>query len=348
MLRAIKIGNKFVGEGHPCYVIAEIGSNFDGSLTKAKKLIKTAKECGADAAKFQSFQTDKLLSKKGFEVKRAFQGRWKKSVWQVYRDAELPRKWHQELNDYAKKVGIHFFTSPWDFEAVDLLVKLNAPAIKVGSGDITYLEILKRIGATKKPVLLATGASTMNEVQDAVNAIKSTGNQKIILMHSVTQYPSPIEEANIHVIESLKKRFKLNVGYSDHSPGSLVALASVALGASVIEKHFSLDPKSEGPDHPHSMDPKSFARMVYEIHTLEKAIDDGIKKIEKSEIETRIYQRRGIWTSKKIAKGEKFTEKNITVLRPAFGISAAKYRYVLGKKAKKSYEPYDPLKEKDV
>lgn len=348
MLRPIKIGNRLVGEGYPCYIIAEIGSNFDGSIIKAKKLIKTAKECGADAAKFQSFQTDKLLSKKGFEVKRAFQSRWKKSVWQVYKDAELPREWHKELATYAKKIGIHYYTSPWDFEAVNLLVRYNAPAIKVGSGDITYLEILKLIGSTKKPVLLATGASTMNEVQDAVNAIKSTGNQKIILMHSVTQYPSPVEEANVHVIGSLKKKFNLNVGYSDHSPGSLVALASVSIGASVIEKHFSLDPSSDGPDHPHSMDPKSFGKMISDIRILEKAMGNGIKKIEKSEKETRIYQRRGVWTTKNVRKGETFSEKNIAALRPVFGISAARYGYALGKKAKRNYAPYEPLKDKDV
>ena len=141
-----------VGEGYSCYVIAEIGSNFDGSFMKAKKLIKLAKKCGADAAKFQSFKTEELLSRNGFERKSAFQSRWKKSVWQVYKDAELPRKWHKELNNYAKKIGIHFFTSPWDFDAVDLLKKLNVPAIKVGSGDITYLEILKKIGSLKKPI----------------------------------------------------------------------------------------------------------------------------------------------------------------------------------------------------
>lgn len=332
-----------VGEGYSCYVIAEIGSNFDGSLMKAKKLIKLAKKCGADAAKFQSFKTEELLSRNGFERKSAFQSRWKKSVWQVYKDAELPRKWHKELNNYAKKIGIHFFTSPWDFDAVDLLKKLNVPAIKVGSGDITYLEILKKIGSLKKPIFLATGASTIKEVSDAVKAIKSTGNHKIILMHSVTQYPSPIEQANLNVLQTLMKNFKLNVGYSDHSPGSLVPLASIALGASVIEKHLSLNPRSKGPDHLHSMSPKSFAKMVQDIRTLEKALGDGQKRIEKSEKETRIVQRRGIWTIKKIKKGEKFNNNNIKPLRPVKGMSASNYKEILGRKATRDFRPYESL-----
>ena len=332
-----------VGAGYSCYVIAEIGSNFDGSLMKAKKLIKLAKKCGADAAKFQSFKTEELLSRNGFERKSAFQSRWKKSVWQVYKDAELPRKWHKELNNYAKKIGIHFFTSPWDFDAVNLLKKLNVPAIKVGSGDITYLEILKKIGALKKPIFLATGASTIKEVSDAIKAIKSTGNHKIILMHSVTQYPSPIEQANLNVLQTLMKKFRLNVGYSDHSPGSLVPLASVALGASVIEKHFSLNPKSKGPDHLHSMSPESFAKMVQDIRTLEKALGNGQKRIEKSEKETRIVQRRGIWTIKKIKKGEKFNNNNIKPLRPVKGMSASNYKEILGRKAARDFRPYESL-----
>jgi len=332
-----------VGRSYSCYVIAEIGSNFDGSLMKAKKLIKLAKKCGADAAKFQSFKTEELLSRNGFERKSAFQSRWKKSVWQVYKDAELPRKWHKELNNYAKKIGIHFFTSPWDYDAVDLLKKLNVPVIKVGSGDITYLEILKKIGSLKKPIFLATGASTIKEVSDAIKAIKSTGNHKIILMHSVTQYPSPIEQANLNVLQTFMKNFRLNVGYSDHSPGSLVPLASVALGASVIEKHFSLNPKSKGPDHLHSMSPESFAKMVQEIRTLEKALGDGQKRIEKSEKETRIVQRRGIWTIKKIKKGEKFNDNNIKPLRPVKGMSASNYKRILGRKATRDFLPYESL-----
>ena len=340
-IKSIKIGKTSIGEGNSCYVIAEIGSNFDGSLSKAKKLIKLAKESGANAAKFQSFLTKNLLSKKGFETKSAFQNSWKNSVWKTYEKAELPRKWHYELSQYSKKIGIDFFTSPWDFDAVELLDSLDVVAYKIGSGDITYLEILKHIGKKKKPILLGTGASTIQEIAQAIKVIKSTGNNKIILLQSITQYPSPIESANFLVLNTLKKKFKLNVGYSDHSPGMLVALSSVALGACVIEKHFTDNSKLKGPDHPHSMDPKSFQEMVKNIRFLEKAKGDGIKKVEK---ETRIIQRRGIWTVESIKKGDKFTAKNIMALRPAIGISASHYKKLLGKKAWKNFPAYSALK----
>jgi sialic acid synthase SpsE len=347
-IKPIKFKNKLVGENQKCYIIAEIGSNFDGSLVKAKKLIKLAKNSGADAVKFQVFTAEGLIIRQGFEQKTAFQAKWKNSVWDTYRKAEFPRKWHKELNEFSKKMGIHFFTSPWDFEAVDMLDELNPPAIKIGSGDITYLEILKYIGSKKRPVILATGASTVKEVENAVNAIKSTGNQQIILLHSVTQYPSPIEDANLLVLEELRKKFQLNVGYSDHSPGSLVALASVTLGARIIEKHFTDNPNLTGPDHPHSMDPKSFSLMIKNIRILEKALGNGMKKIERSEKETKIIQRRGIWTIKPIKKGEKFSKENISAVRPVIGVSASKFGFILGKKAKRNFLAYKPIKVQDI
>lgn len=343
-IKPIRIGKKLVGDKYNCYVIAEIGSNFNRSLKQAKKLIELAKQSGADAAKFQSFKTEELLSKNGFNKKMAFQSKWKKTVWEVYQEAELPREWHAELNNHAKKIGIDFFTSPWDFEAVDILDKLNVPAYKIGSGDITYHEILKYIASKKKPILLATGASTMNEIGEAIKVIKKTGNEKIILLQSVTQYPSPIKDANLEVLNTMRDKFQLNVGYSDHSPGDLVALASVALGACVIEKHFTINPNSNGPDHPHSMDPKSFRNMVSKIRFIETAKGNGLKKVESSENETRIVQRRGIWTINPVKKGEYFTRENIKALRPVNGISASKYEEIIGKKAKKNYKSFEPIK----
>lgn len=339
---ATKIGNKKIGTDYT-YVIAEIGSNFDGSLTKAKKLIKTAKECGADAAKFQSFLTEELLSKKGFEKKLAFQKGWSESVWDTYKKAELPRMWHKELKEYADSIGIDFFTSPWDCEAVDLLEKLKVPAYKIGSGDITFHKLLKHIASKHKPILLATGASDLSEVSKAIKVIKKEGNNKIILMHSVVQYPSAIRDANLRVLITLRNKFNLPVGYSDHSPGILIPLASVAIGACVIEKHFSLNTRAKGPDHPHSMNPESFANMVREIRLLNLAMGDGIKRPTNSEKETRIIQRRGIWTISDIRKGDTFTEKNVKALRPSIRTSASKYEFIIGKKAKRHYEPYEAL-----
>jgi len=343
----IRIGNKWVGQGKRCYVIAEIGSNFDGNLSKAKKLIKLAKDCGADAAKFQSFRAKELISKRGFE-KSSFEKKFKKSAFELYHELELPRTWNNILNDYCKKIGIHFFTSPWDCKAVDDLVELNSPAIKVGSGDITNIEFIKYIGSTHKPVILSTGASTLKEVDVAVKAIKSTGNNKIILLHCVVQYPSPIEEANLKTLQTLKEKFRLNVGYSDHSSGSLIPVASIAMGGCMIEKHFTINTKDKGPDHAVSMDPKSFKRMVEKVRLIEKAFGDGIKKPYPSEMDNRMWYRRGIWTVCKITKGQKFTSKNIKPLRPAKGLSASIYSKILGKKARKSFDIYESVTRRDI
>lgn len=348
MISPIKIGKRVLGNNQKCYVIAEIGSNFNKDIRLAKKLIKLAKDSGADAAKFQSFIPEKIISRRGFEKKLAFQSKWKKSVWEVYDEAQLPLSWHSELNKYAKNIGIDFMSAPYYHDAVDLLVKLNTPAIKIGSGEITNIEFLKYVGKTMKPILLATGASTMNEVEDAVNALKSTGNKKIILMQAVTQYPSPINDANLRVLDVFKKKFNLNVGYSDHSPGDLVVLASVALGACVIEKHFTMNKKMSGPDHLHSLDPAEFNQMVQQIRKIESALGDGIKKIEKSEKETRIIQQRGIWTTKKIVKGEKFTKANTDVLRPVMGLSASNYTAILGKKSKRNFDVFEPIKKQNI
>jgi sialic acid synthase SpsE len=346
-IKTIKIGKRELGENCSCYIIAEIGSNFDGSFLKAKKMIKLAKDAGADAAKFQSFTTEQILSKKGFEKKTTFQSKWKKPIWNVYKNAEFPLSWHEKLNEYAKKIGVDFLSTPYNYDAVKLLKKINIPSMKIGSGDITDTEFLKVVAKTKKPIFLATGASTMKEVKKAVNTIKSSGNNKIILMQSITQYPSPIEEANLEVLNTFKDEFKLNVGYSDHSPGSLVILASVALGACVIEKHFTDNVKLNGPDHPHSMNPKEFAKMVKEIRLIESAKGNGIKKVEKSEKETRIIQRRSVYTIKKIRKGEKFTRENIMTLRPFVGVPASEFSKILNKKAKRNLDEFIPITLKD-
>jgi len=346
-IKPIKIGKKFVGDNHPCYIVAEIGSNFDGSFSKAKKMIKLAKAAGADAAKFQSFTTEQILSRKGFETKTTFQSGWKKPVWDVYKDAEFPLSWHKKLSEYAKKIGIDFLSTPYNSQAVNLLKKINVPAIKIGSGDITDIEFLKFVGKTKKPIFLATGASTMKEVKEAIKAIKSNGNNRIVLMQSITQYPSPIEEANLEVLTTYKKKFSLNVGYSDHSPGSLVMLSSVVLGSCIIEKHFTDNEKLKGPDHHHSMNPNQFAKMVNDIRLIESAKGDGIKKVEKSEKETRIIQRRSVFTITKIKKGQKFTRKNIRTLRPSIGLPASEFSKIINKKAKRNLKEFIPITLKD-
>jgi sialic acid synthase SpsE len=346
-LKSIKIGRTSLGKNKPSYIIAEIGSNFDGSLEKAKKLIDLAKNSGADCAKFQSFITNKLLSKQGFENTVSFQSAWKKSVWEIYREAEFPRDWHKKLALHAKKKCIDFMSTPYDFEAVDLLDSLGTPAFKIGSGDVTYLEFLKYIAKKNKPILLPTGASTISEIKQAINTIKSTKNNNIVLMQSVTQYPSPLEDANIRAMVTMGKKFNLNFGYSDHAPGIIVPISSISLGACVIEKHFTDNKKNIGPDHSHSLDPKEFSEMVKRIRQVEVALGSGIKKVEKSEIQTRVIQRRSIFTIKEIPKGEKFTKDNIDCLRPCIGLPASDYVKIINKKAKNTLKPFHAIKKTD-
>lgn len=342
-IKPIKIKNRVIGQDKPCYIIAEIGSNFNGDINIAKKLIRKAKESGADAAKFQSFQTKKILSKKGFEKKVTFQSKWKDSVWNVYKDAELPIEWIEKLEKYARKCKIQFLSAPYHIEAVDELVRNKVPIIKIGSGEITNTEFLKYIAKKKLPIFLATGASTLNDINLAIKTIVNQKNNKIVLMQATTQYPSPIKETNLKVIEQFRKKFNLNIGYSDHTPGYIAILGSVALGACVIEKHFTLDRSLKGPDHPHSLDPVEFKDMVRKIREMELALGHSKKQIEKSENKTKIIQRRGIWTTTSIKKGQKFTKSNIDVLRPCLGSSASEFSKFLGKYAKKDYKKFSIL-----
>jgi sialic acid synthase SpsE len=246
-MKPIKIGKRTVGPGHPCYVIAEIGSNFDRSIERAKTLIDLAKDCGADAAKFQCFAADKIVSKEGFEgLKSGFQSKWKKPVYEVYRDAEFPREWHEELSRYALKRGIDFLSAPYDKDAVDLLEDIGIPAYKLGSGDITWHEFLGYVARKGKPVILATGASTIAEIDEAMHAIRGEGSEDIVLMQCVTNYPAHFEYANIKAMKAIGEMFDVPVGYSDHTPGIIVPLGAVSLGACIIEKHFTDDKTRQG------------------------------------------------------------------------------------------------------
>lgn len=316
-MKRIKIGERWIGGGEPAYIIAEIGSNFDGSMERAKKLIDLVKDCQADAVKFQCFTADRIISKEGFAgLKKGFQSRWEKPVYEIYKQAEFPRQWHNELFEYANKRNLHFLSAPYDIEAADMLEALGIQAFKIGSGDITWHEMLRYIAKKGKPVILAAGASTMAEIDEALKAIRSAGNEEIILLQCVTNYPSHFEYANIRAMETMGKIFDVLIGYSDHTPGSVVPLGAVALGACVIEKHFTDDKNRKGPDHPFAMDWKEFKEMVSEIRALEKALGSPIKDLYEEEKETVILQRRCLRAAKDIRKGVKITEDMIDVLRP--------------------------------
>lgn len=333
-MKKIRIGDRYVGEGEPAYIIAEIGSNFDGNLAQAKKLIDLAKEVGADAAKFQSFLPDKIVAKRGFETKVSFQAKWEKPVYEVYSEAMLPREWHGELAGYCHKTGIHFLSTPYDKEAADLLEEIGVSAYKIGSGDITYASMVEYIARKGKPVILATGSSTLAEIEEAVNTIRATGNEDIILLQCVTSYPSPMEHANIRAMVTLGDTFNVLVGYSDHSVGSTVPLGAVALGACVIEKHFTFDKTRRGPDHPFAMDVTEMTAMIRDIRLLEQALGSPVKQVTPAEAETVIIQRRSLFAKVDIPAGTVITEDMIEALRPQIGILPKHLPLVAGRKAK--------------
>ncbi len=343
--KRIKIGNRYIGEGEPTFIIADVGANFDGDLEKAKALARAVKDSGCDVIKIQSFIADKIVSEKGFSSMelKGVHGTWGKSVDQVFKEAEFPRDWHKEFFNYCKDIGVMVSSSPYDKEAVDLMDEIGVDFYKIGSGDITWLEMVEYIAKKGKPVVLATGASTLAEIDEAVKVIASTGNKDLVLLQCITNYPSKIESANIRVVETLRQAFQCIVGYSDHSPGDTVVLGSVALGAKVIEKHFTLNKKDKGPDHPHSMEPQEFALMVNRIRDLEKSFGEGIKNVVEEEYETVIVQRRGLCASHDIKKGTQLTKDDIIELRPALGV-APKYKSVfVGKVIKKDVSKHEPI-----
>lgn len=343
--KEIKIGNRLVGSNHPSYIIAEIGANFDGSIDKAKQLCYEAKKAGADCAKFQSFKSEKIVSEKGFSKMnlKGVHGTWEKSVSEVFKEVEFPREWHLEIKQYCDKIGIDFSTSPYDFEAVDMCKKLKLPFIKIGSGEITWLDMIEYISKKNIPIVMATGDATLSEIDEAIDVIQKSRNKDLILLQCITNYPSMIESANINVLKTYQTAFNVLTGYSDHSPGDIVVLGSIALGGCLVEKHFTLNKKDKGPDHPHSLDPKEFSEMVKNIRLMELALGSSKKEVVKEEQETVIVQRRGLYANEDIKKGDIINEKSIDVLRPALGILPKYKKIVIGKQAKCNILKGDPI-----
>lgn len=318
----VTIGTRPIGANHPTYFIADISANHDGDLERAKMLIHLCAEAGADAAKFQNFRAKKIVSDYGFRQmggQVSHQSSWKKSVYEVYAAASLPFDWTPILKDECDKAGVHYFSSPYDFEAVDMLDPV-VPAHKIGSGDITWPEILKHIASKGKPVILATGASTICDVQRAVKTILEI-NPQLILMQCNTNYTASLENfkhIHLRVLETYRTMYPdLVLGLSDHTPGLATVLGAVVLGARAVEKHFTDDNDREGPDHPFSMTPQSWREMVDRTRELELALGSPVKRVAENESETVVVQRRCVRAGRDIQAGEKVTREMLVVLRPA-------------------------------
>jgi sialic acid synthase SpsE len=318
----IQIGNHTIGEKQPTYFIADVAANHDGSLERAKSLIRLAKQAGADAAKFQNFRAPEIVSDYGFRSmggQQSHQSKWKKSVFEVYADYSIPFEWSEELKATCDEVGIDYFSSPYDFGATDYLDPY-VPAYKIGSGEITWTEALEHIARKGKPVLLATGASDIADVQRAVHAILAI-NPQLVLMQCNTNYTASLENfkcINLLVLRTYHLMFPdLILGLSDHTHGHAAVLGAIALGARVVEKHFTDDTRREGPDHLFAMDPDSWADMVENTRQLERALGTGDKYVTENEQETVVIQRRCLRAKRDIKKGEILTREMVSVLRPA-------------------------------
>ncbi|HOE34386.1 MAG: N-acetylneuraminate synthase [Chloroflexi bacterium] len=318
----ISIGKHLIGDAHPTYFIADIAANHDGSLDRALELIRLCAEAGANAAKFQNFRGPKIVSDYGFRHMNAqvsHQAKWRKSVVEVYNDASIPFEWTPILKQACDEAGIDYFSSPYDFEAIDMLDPY-VPAYKIGSGDITWLEACLRIAAKGKPVLLAAGASDIGDVQRAVDAILSV-NPQLVLMQCNTNYTAAdgnFDNIHLNVLKTFRAMYpQLVLGLSDHTHGHATVLGAVALGARVVEKHFTDDNSREGPDHAFAMNPRTWAEMVTATRQLERALGSGNKHVAENERETVVIQRRCLRAARPIQAGEVLTRDMIDVLRPA-------------------------------
>ena len=323
MVNPFKVLDRCIGRGHPTYFIADIAANHDGDLGRARELIQMAAEAGANAAKFQHFQADKIVSDFGFRslgVGGSHQANWSKSVFQVYQEAETPRDWTIQLKSACDAAGIHFFSAPYDFGAVDLLDSVGVPAHKIGSGDITWTRMLNRIGRSGKPVFIASGASTMADVIRAMNVLEQHG-VPLCLMQCNTNYTGTLENihhVNLNVLKSFEVMFPdIVLGLSDHTPGHVTVLGAVALGARAIEKHFTDDKGREGPDHKFSMDPYDWREMVSRTRELEAALGSTRKFVAANEIETVVLQRRCLRAERSLSAGTVLAAEHLVALRPA-------------------------------
>jgi len=320
--KQIKIGNRWVGADHPTYFIADISANHDGDIERAKMLIRLAKEAGADAAKFQNFRAPKIVSDYGFKSlgkQLSHQATWKKSVYEIYQDASIPFEWTPILKEECDKVGVHYFSSPYDFEAIDML-EPYVSAYKAGSGLISWPEALLYMAKKSKPLIISTGASDLGEVVHVVRAVLAVTTE-VVLMQCNTNYTASLENfdhIHLNVLKTYATIFPdVVLGLSDHTLGHTTVLGAVALGARAIEKHLTDDNSRDGPDHPFSMDPDSWADMVARTRELERALGSPDKSVADNEKETVIVQRRCLRAAREIKAGDTLTREMIDVLRPA-------------------------------
>lgn len=334
----MKIGN-FNLSSSKTYIIAELSANHNGSLQNALDTIKAAKEIGADAIKLQTYTADTLTLNSDNEDFMINGGTlWDgEKLYDLYKKAYTPWEWHKELFEYAREIGIDIFSTPFDKSAVDFLEELNPSAYKIASFEITDYELIRYTASKNRPIIISTGIATINEIQDAVDICRDTGNNDIILLKCTSAYPAPLEDANLNTIPNLTQTFGVISGFSDHTLGITAPIVAVTLGAKVIEKHFILDKSIGGPDSEFSLDKKEFKEMVESIRDTEKLLGKVDYSMTENKVKSRIFSR-SLYVCKDIKKGEKFTHENIKSVRPGYGLHPKHLKEIMGSIATKDYK----------
>lgn len=331
----LQIDGVKIGQGFSPYVIAEGGLNHNGDIKIAKKMIEYASKTGVDAIKFQTYKTEEFLRRSS-------------QYFDVFKKVELSFDEFAELKDHAKTNGITFFSTPFDIESAEFLNKINVPCFKIASSDLTNIPLIRHIAKTNKPIIISTGLATMDEVHDAVTCCFHEGNDNIALLHCVANYPTLPEETNLEAIRTMKNTFNLSIGYSDNGESTLVDLAAVSMGAEIIEKHFTLDKKMEGPDHSFSIDPLGLTTLVAELKMINKMKGNGIKTPRESEIKMRSAIRKSLTSKRTIRSGEIITCEVLSIKRPADGIEPKYLDQIIGKKAARDIKEDTAIKWHDV
>ena len=330
----VEIDKTRIGDNEPTYFIAEAGLNHNGDMNTAKQLIETAKDCGANAIKFQTFKTEEFLSKSS-------------QYFDLFKDVELTYEEFGELFDYAKNIDISFFSSPFDITSADALNDLNVPCFKIASSDLTNFPLLEHISKFNTPMIISTGLATMNEIIETIEICKQNNNQLIIL-HCIANYPTQPDETNLDAILTMKQKFPFPIGYSDNGDSTLVDLVAVSLGATVIEKHFTLDKNSKGPDHSFSIEPNELKKLISQIRQIKQIKGNGIKSPQESEVPNINAIRKSITAKSDLQENQILTMNDLSIKRPASGIEPKFFNQVLGKKLKKFIKQDTPISWNDL
>jgi pseudaminic acid synthase len=339
----MKINNRIISNQQPPYIIAELSANHNGSIERAFESIKAAKEVGVDAVKIQTYTADTMTidcDRKEFQITG---GLWDGySLYDLYKEAQTPYEWHKRLFDYAKEIGITIFSTPFDETAVDLLERLDTPAYKIASFEMTDLPLVKYVAQTKKPMIISTGMANLEEIREVVRVAKENGCTDLILLHCISSYPAPAEQSNLKTIPDLAERFGVITGLSDHTMGTTVATTSVALGACLIEKHFTLSRSEKGPDSEFSLEPQELKQLCIDTKIAWQSL--GQAGYEKKEAEkSNVKYRRSIYAVKDIKKGDKLTQENIKRIRPGLGLEPKHYDEIISKAAKCDIDRGTPI-----